>query len=50
MDPGPVRLRIVALSVSPMGDSLYGVRKRLVLVRSLMLSTFAMLRFIALAV
>ena len=50
VDPGPVRLRIVTLSVSPMGDWLYAVRKRLVLVRSLMFSTFAMVRFTALAV
>ena len=50
VDPGPVRLRMVTLSVSPMGDWLYGVRKRLVPVGSLMSSTFAMLRFTALAV
>ena len=47
VDPGPVLLRIVTLSASPMGDSLYGVRKRLVLSRSLMFSTFAMLHFTA---
>jgi hypothetical protein len=45
VDPMPVRLRIVTLSASPMGAWLYGVRKRLVLVRSLMFSTFAMLCF-----
>ena len=48
MDPGPVRLRMVTLSASPMGDWLYGVRKRLILVRSLIFSTFVMLRFTAL--
>ena len=50
VDPGPVGLRIATLPSSSMGDWLYGVRKRLVLVRSLMFSTFAMLRFTALAV
>ena len=50
VDPGPVRLRIATLSVSPIGDWLYGVRKRLVLVGSLMHSTFAMLRFTVFAV
>ena len=50
VDPGPVRLRMVTLSASPMGDWLYGVRNRLVFSRSLMSSTFAMLRFIALTV
>jgi hypothetical protein len=45
VDSGPVRLRIVTLSASSMGDSLYGVRKRPVLVRSLMFSIFAMQRF-----
>ena len=50
VDPGPVPLRIVTLSASSMGDWLYCVRKRLVLSRSLMFSTFAMLRFTALAV
>jgi hypothetical protein len=50
VDPGPVRLRIVILSSSATGDWLYGVRKRLVLVRSLMFSIFAMQRFTALAV
>ena len=49
MDPGP--LAIVTLSASPIGDWLYGVRKRLMFViRSLMFSAFAMLSFIALAV
>ena len=46
VDPGPVRLKIVTLSVSSMGDGLYDVRKRIVLVWSLMSSTFAMLYFI----
>ena len=50
VDPGPVRLRMVTLSASAMDDWLYGVRKRLVLSRSLMFSTFAMLRFTALTV
>ena len=50
VDPGPVSLRIVILSASSMVDWLYSVRKRLVLSRSLMFSTFAMLRFTALAV
>ena len=50
VDPGPVRLRIATLSASSMDDWLYGVRKRLVLVRSSMSSTLAMLCFIALAV
>ena len=50
VNPGPVRVRIVNLSVSRMGDWLYGVRKRLVLVRSSMFSTFAILCFTALAV
>jgi hypothetical protein len=50
VDPGPVQLRIAILSASPMGDWLQGVRKRLVLVRSLMSSIFAMQRFTALAV
>ena len=47
VDPGPARFRIVTLSVSPMGDWLYGVRNRLVFVRSLMFSNFAMVHFIA---
>ena len=50
IDPGPVRLIIVTLPSPSMGDWLYGVRKRLVLVRSLMSSAFAMLRFTALTV
>ena len=45
VDPGPVLLRIVILSVSSMGDWLYDVRKRLVLSRFLMFSKFAMQRF-----
>jgi hypothetical protein len=49
VDPGPVSLRIVNLSRSLMGDSLYDVRNRLVLILSLMFSTFAMLPFTALA-
>ena len=47
VDPGPVPLRIVT---SSMDDSLNGERKRRVFSRSSMFSTFAMLRFIALAV
>ena len=52
VDPGPVRLRlnIVTLSASPMGDLPHGVRKRLVLVGSLIPSTSAILCFTALAV
>ena len=50
VDPGPVRLRIVTLSASPMGDWLYGVRKRLVLVLFLMFSIFEILRLKVLAV
>ena len=34
VDPRPVRLRMVTLSVSPKGDWLYGVRKSIVLVGS----------------
>ena len=49
VDPGPVPLRIVTLSASPMGDKLYGVRKRLVLSPPLMFSTFVILRFTVLA-
>ena len=40
VDPGPAPL--VSLSVLSIGDWLYGVRKRLVLSRSLMSSHFAM--------
>ena len=47
VDPGPVPLRIVIFSLSFMGDWLNGVRNRLVLSRSLMFSTFAMLPFTA---
>ena len=49
VDPGPVPLRIVTFSVSSMGDSLYDVRKRLVVPRSssLMFSIFAMQSFTA---
>ena len=50
VEPGPVPLRIATLSASSVGDLLYGVMKRVVLVRSLMHSTFAMLRFTVLAV
>ena len=50
VEPGPVPFRTVTLSASSMGDWLYGVRKSIVLVRSLMSSTFAMLRFTALTV
>ena len=46
MDPGPVRLTMVILSASPMGDWLCGVRKRVVVIlRSLMSSAYSMLRF-----
>ena len=41
---------VVTMSASSMGDWLNGERKRLVLSRSLMFSTFAMLCFTALAV
>ena len=50
VDPGPVPLRIVIFAASSIGAWLYGVRKRLVLSRSLMFSSFAMLRFTVLAV
>ena len=50
VDPGPVPLRIVTFSASSMCDWLYGVRKRVVLSRSLMFSTFPMLRFTVWAV
>ena len=52
VDPGPVSLRILTFSVSSMGDSLYDVRKRLVLPRSssLMFSIFAMQSFTAFTV
>ena len=50
VDPGPVPLRIVTFSVSSMGDSLYDVRKRLVVPRSLMFSIFAMQSFTAFTV
>jgi hypothetical protein len=49
LNPGPVPLWIVNMSASSMGDSLYGVRKRLVLSPSLMFSTFTILHFTALA-
>ena len=45
MDPGPVLLRMINFSASPIGDWLYVVRKRLVFPLSFMFSTFAMLRF-----
>jgi len=45
VDPGPVPLRIITLSALPMGDSLYGVRKRLVISPSLMFSSVAMVHF-----
>ena len=47
VDPGLVPLRIVTFSVLSMGDSLYDVRKRLVLPTSLILmfSIFAMQNF-----
>ena len=47
MDPGPVPS---TFSVSSIGDWLHGVRKRVVLLRSMMFSTFAMLCFTVLAV
>ena len=50
VDPGPVPLRKITVSASPMGDWLYGVRKRLVLSLLLMFSTFIMLRFTAVTV
>ena len=50
VDPGPVHLRIATLSVSSMGDWLYGVWKRIVFVMFLMFSIFAMQHFTALAV
>ena len=50
VDPGPIPLRIVTFSASSMGDWLYGVRKRVVLSRSMTFSTFAMLRFTVLVV
>ena len=50
VDPGPILLRILTFSAPSMGDSLYSVRKRVVLERSLMFSTFAMLRFTVSAV
>ena len=50
VDPGPVPLRIVTFSVSSKGDRLHGERKRVVLSRSLMFSTFAMLHFMTLTV
>ena len=52
VDPGPVQLRlnIVTLSASPMGDFPHGVRKILLFVGSSMSSTFAILCFTLLAV
>ena len=52
VDPGPVPLIIVTLSASSIGDWLYGVKKRVVLVWSsnLMFSAFAMLSFTTLTV
>ena len=50
VDPGPAPLRIVNFSASSMGVWLDGVRKRVVLSRSFMPSTFAMLRFTTLTV
>jgi hypothetical protein len=47
VDPGPIPLRIVILSALSMGNLLYDVRKRLLLVLSLMFSIFAMLHFTA---
>ena len=45
VDPGPVPLKIITLSASPIGNSLYDVRKRLVLSSSLMSSSVAMIHF-----
>ena len=50
VDPGPVPLTIVIFSTSSIGAWLYGVRKRQVLSRSLMFSSFEMLRLTVLAV
>ena len=50
VDPGRVPLGLVTLSASSIGAWLCGVRNRLVLSRSLMFSTFAMLRFTFLTV
>ena len=50
VDPGPIRLRMLTLSASPMGNWPFGVRKRLVLALSFMFSIFAMQYFTALAV
>ena len=50
VDPGPVPLRLVTLSVSSMGAWLYDVRKRLVLSRFSMFSMFEMHRLTVLAV
>ena len=52
VDPGPVPLIIVTLSASSIGDWLFGVKKRVVLVRSssLIFSAFAMLSFTTLTV
>ena len=44
VDPGPMPLRIVTFSASPMGIWLYGVRKIVAFVH-LMFSTSVMLRF-----
>ena len=50
VDPGPIGLRIVTMSVSLMDELLYGVRKRLMLVQSMMFSIFAVQFFITLMV
>ena len=50
VDPGPAPLRKVTFSASSKGDWQCSVRKRLVLSRSLMFSTFAMLPFRVLTV
>ena len=50
VDPGPVPLRILTLSVSSIGDWLFNVRNRLVLSRFSMFSMFAMHRLTVLAV
>ena len=49
VDPGPVPLKMVIFSVSPIGDWLYGVRKIEAFVH-LMFSTSAMQPFTALTV
>ena len=50
VDPGPERLRTVTLSALSMGNWLFNVRKRLVFVKSLIFSNFAIQRFTVSAV